>query len=278
MSGEGGLPESIHILPPMHLPAMLGAPEVESYAASFWLLTAGIVLGLSLVMRLMMAVSPGVVQNLIEWLVETVQELADSILGAAAARFMPLFAGLFLFILTGNLLGLIPGCMSPTASYHTNAAMAIVVALATQYAGIRAHGFKGYLKHFMPPPCPWWLMYSLMWWMWPLIHVLEQFIRPISLTMRLFGNIFAKEILLLMLAFVATTFMLSPSAVVKAFSVLPFILRPAIILLGTLVSIVQAAVFTILSMVFVALAMEGHEEGHGESHAPEGSHTGIEHT
>jgi F-type H+-transporting ATPase subunit a len=117
-----------------------------------------------------------------------------------------------------------------------------------------------------------------MWWMWPLIHVLEQFIRPISLTMRLFGNIFAKEILLLMLAFVAATFMVSPSAVIKVFSVLPFILRPAIILLGTLVSIVQAAVFTILTMVFVALAMEGHEEGHGEAHAQEASHSGISNT
>ncbi|MEK7474581.1 MAG: F0F1 ATP synthase subunit A [Candidatus Coatesbacteria bacterium] len=278
MSGEGGLPHSLHILPPLHIPAMPGAPEVDSYAASFWFLTAGIILGLSLLMRVMMAVSPGVIQNLIEWLVETVQELADSILGPAAERFMPLFIALFLFILTGNLLGLLPGCMSPTASYHTNAAMAIVVALATQYAGIRAHGLKGYLRHFMPPPCPWWLMYSLMWWMWPLIHVLEQFIRPISLTMRLFGNIFAKEILLLMLAFVAATFMLSPSAVIKGFSVLPFILRPAIILLGTLVSIVQAAVFTILTMVFVAMAMEGHEEGHGEAVAREESGSGITHS
>jgi F-type H+-transporting ATPase subunit a len=225
----------------------------------------GIVILVAILARMAMRISPSVFQNLLEWLVETVEEQASDILGEAAVRFMPLFAALFLFILTSNLLGLFPGCMSPTASFHTNMAMALVVALATQYAGIRAHGLVGYLKHFLPPPCPWPIRYFLLGWLWPFIHILEQFVRPISLTMRLFGNIFAKEILLLMLAFVTVTFLSSPSTFVKALSILPFALRPAIILLGTLVSIVQAAVFTILSMVFVALAMEGgHEEGgHG---------------
>lgn len=270
---EGGLPHSPHILPPLHIPAVAGSPEQHSYAASFALLAMGIIIVVALIGRLAMRISPNGAQNLIEWLVEFIEEQAKAILGEAAARFMPLFATLFLFILTCNLIGLIPGCMSPTASYHTNLAMALVVALVTQYAGIKAHGLGGYLKHFMPPPCPWWLKYSLMWWMWPMIHILEQVIRPISLTMRLFGNIFAKEILLLMLAFVTATFLSSPQGFVKALSVLPFVLRPAIILLGTLVSIVQAAVFTILAMVFVSLAMEGgHEEGHEGGHgSPAGS-------
>lgn len=261
---EGGLPHTPHILPPFHLPALPGSPEAYSYPVSFGLLAMGIILLVAVIARVAMRISPSGAQNLLEWLVEFVEEQAKAILGDAAARFMPLFATLFLFILTCNLIGLVPGCMSPTASYHTNLAMALVVALVTQYAGIKAHGLGGYLRHFMPPPCPWWLKYSLMWWMWPMIHILEQVIRPISLTMRLFGNIFAKEILLLMLAFVTATFLASPQAFVKVLSALPFVLRPAIILLGTLVSIVQAAVFTILAMVFVSLAMEGgHEEGHG---------------
>jgi F-type H+-transporting ATPase subunit a len=266
MASEGGLPESYHILPPVHLPALPGAPAVDSYAVSFGFLAMGLVVLVAVLARLAMRIAPSVFQNILEWLVETVEEQASAILGEAAVRFMPLFAALFLFILTSNLLGLIPGCMSPTASYHTNLAMALVVAFATQYAGVRAHGLLGYLKHFMPPPCPWPIRWLLLSWLWPFIHVLEQFVRPVSLTMRLFGNIFAKEILLLMLAFVTVTFLASPSAFVKCLSVLPFFLRPAIILLGTLVSIVQAAVFTILSMVFVALAMEGgHEEGHSVS-------------
>ena len=99
-----------------------------------------------------------------------------------------------------------------------------------------------------------------------MIHLLEQFIRPVSLTMRLFGNIYAKEILLFILAFVTATFMGSPDAFVQGLSVLPFLLRVAIILLGTMVSIVQAAVFTILAMMFISLAQESHEEPH-ETHA-----------
>ncbi len=262
MASEGGLPHAAHILPPVHFPALPGAPEVESYAVSYGFLCMGLVLLAAIATRLTMTVAPRGVQNLLEWLVEIVDEQARSILGEAAVRFMPLFATLFLFILTCNLIGLVPGFMSPTASYHTNLAMALIVAVVTQYAGFKAHGWRGYLKHFLPPPCPWWLMWSIMWWMWPMIHLLEQVVRPISLTMRLFGNIFAKEILLLMLAFITVTFFTGPGTFVKVLAGLPFILRPAIILLGTLVSIVQAAVFTILTMMFVSLAMEGHEEEH----------------
>lgn len=269
MAAEGGLPHLPHLLPPVHLPALPGAPAVESHFVSFGFLCMGLIVGAAVVMRMAMAVSPSRVQNLLEWLVETVETQAAAILGPNAVRFMPLFATLFLFILCSNLIGLIPGCVSPTASYHTNLAMALVVALVTQYAGIRAIGFKGYLDHFLPPPCPWWLYWSLMWWMWPLIHVLEQVIRPISLTMRLYGNLYAKEMLLLMLSVVAVTFFGSSDGFVKALGVVPFLMRPAIILLGTLVSIVQAAVFTILAMVYVALAMEGHEhdQEHREAHA-----------
>jgi len=264
MATGGGLPHVPHILPAVHFPALPGAPAADSYAVSFGFLCMGIVVGVAILARLSMRVAPTGVQNLLEWLVETVDGLARDILGAAAARFLPFFAALFLFILTSNLIGLIPGCMSPTASYHTNLAMALTVLAVTQYAGVKAHGFVGYLGHFMPPPCPWWLKWSLMWWMWPLIHLLEQVIRPVSLTVRLFGNIYAKEVLLLMLSVITVVFFRSPDTFVKMLSVVPFVLRPAIILLGTLVSIVQAAVFTILAMVFVSLAMEGHEEeGHG---------------
>lgn len=260
---EGGLPHAAHILPALHLPALPGAPEVESHAATFAMLVMALMVAGAMLVRVAMAVAPVGIQNLFEWLYETVEDLARGILGRQADRFLSFFATLFCFILGCNLIGLIPGCMSPTASYHTNLALALSVALLTQVAGISAHGFVGYLKHFLPPPAPLAIRVLLLSWLWPFLHVLEQFVRPISLTMRLFGNIFAKEILLLMLAFVAASFLGNPSSFVKGLSFLPLVLRPAIILLGTLVSIVQAAVFTILSMVFVALAMEGHEdEGH----------------
>jgi F-type H+-transporting ATPase subunit a len=268
MPAEGGLPESPLILPPLHLPAVPGAAAVDSYAASFWLLATGIIIVLALIVRITAAVSPGRVQNLVEWLVETVEDTAVGVVGEAAQRFMPFFAALFFFILLSNLMGLIPGCMSPTASYHTNFAMAILVALVSQYAGIKTHGFIGYLKHIgQPPPCPWPIKWFLMSWLWPLLHILEQVIRPVSLTMRLFGNIFAKEILLLILALVTIVFLRGDVLFVRGLSAVPFLLRVFIILLGTLVSIVQATVFTMLTMVFIALSMEGHEEGEGHSGA-----------
>ena len=268
MAAEGGLPESGHLFPALHLPAVPGAPAVDSLAATYGLIVMGALVGGAILVRIAMEIAPVGIQNLFEWLFETVEDLARGILGAATDRFLPFFATLFCFILGCNLIGLIPGCMSPTASYHTNLAMALAVAVMTQVAGISAHGFIGYLKHFLPPPAPILIRVLLLSWLWPFLHILEQFVRPISLTMRLFGNIFAKEILLLMLAFVAASFLGSPDTFVRSLAILPLVLRPAIILLGTLVSIVQAAVFTILSMVFVSLAMEG---GHGEEghHQPE---------
>ncbi len=258
MAAEG-LPHIPHLLPPVVLPAVPGAPAVESYAVSFGLLSMGLVVALAIAARLALAVWPRGAQNLLEWLVELVQEQAEGILGDRAARYMPFFAALFLFILVGNLIGLVPGCMSPTASYHTNLALALSAVLVSQYAGVREIGWRGYLAHFAPPPSPWWLKWSLLWWMWPLIHALEQVIRPVSLTVRLFGNIYAKEMLLLLLSVVAVNFLGNPQTIVKALAAVPFLLRPAIILLGTLVSIVQAAVFTILAMVYVSLATEAHE-------------------
>jgi len=262
-SEGGGLPHPFHYLPAFHIPALPGAPEAYSYAVSFSFLAMGLILFLALLTRLALNLAPGRVQNLLEWLMEIVEEQGKSIFGEHAVRFMPFYITVFLFILTSNLMGLIPGMMSPTASYHTNIAMALSVLALTQWGGVRVQGLKGYLKHFLPPPCPWWLKWTIMWWMWPLLEVLSQVIRPVSLTMRLFGNIYAKEKLLLIFAFLAVTFWGSSAlgmplkTVLAGFSV---VLRVGIILLGTLVSIVQAAVFTILAMVYVSMAVEHHEE------------------
>lgn len=272
---EGGLPHGGHLLPPIHFPALPGAPEVESHAVTFSFVVMGAIVALACMTRMAVAIRPVGVQNLLEWFVEMIETQARSILGDATERFLPLFLTLFLFILGSNLIGLVPGCMSPTASYHTNLALAIVVALTAQWAGIRAHGVIGYIKHLVtPPPSPWWIRWTLLAVLWPMLHILEELIRPISLTMRLFGNLYAKETLLLILAFLTATFFASPQAIVHVMAGFPFILRVGIILLGTLVSIVQAAVFTILSMVFVSLSMAGHDDdgGHGEAHAPVPGH------
>lgn len=272
---EGGLPEGGHLFPAVHFPALPGAPAVDSYSVTFSFVVMGLIVGAAVLARMALTLRPAGVQNLLEWFMEMIDAQARTILGDATDRFLPLFLTLFLFILLGNLIGLIPGCVSPTASYHTNFALAIVVALTAQWSGIRAHGLVGYVLHLVtPPPSPWWIRWTLLVVLWPMLHILEELIRPVSLTMRLFGNLYAKETLLLILAFLTATFYASPQGIVHAMAAFPFLLRVGIILLGTLVSIVQAAVFTILSMVFVSLSMAGHDDegGHGEAHAAPAHH------
>ena len=246
---------------------MLGAPEMHSYAVSFSFLVMGIILVFALALKLTMRLAPRGLQNAVEWLVELVEEQGKGVFGEGAMRYLPFFVTIFLFILVSNLMGLLPGFMSPTASYHTNFALALSVGIVTQWAGIRTLGFRGYLKHFTPPDCPWWIKWPLISWMWPMLELLSQFMRPISLTMRLFGNIYAKEILLIMLAFLSVTFWGMPSLIAKGLMApIAFGVRIFIVWLGTLVSIVQASVFTILAMVYVSIAVQHHEEtgeGHG---------------
>jgi F-type H+-transporting ATPase subunit a len=271
MSGEGGgVPESWKLLPAAHFPALPGASEAHSYFVSYTFMAMGIIILLAIIMKITLKLAPKGVQNLMEWLVELVEEQGKGIFGEGAMRYLPFFATLFLFILISNLMGLIPGFVSPTASYHTNFAMAISVAILTQWAGVRTLGLKGYLKHFVPPDCPWWIKWPLMSWMWPMLEIVSQFVRPISLTMRLFGNIYAKEMLLGMLAFLPIAF-LDLDGSTKVLSALPFALRIFIVWLGTLVSIVQASVFTILAMVYVSMAIQHHEES-AEGHEGHGGH------
>jgi F-type H+-transporting ATPase subunit a len=133
-------------------------------------------------------------------------------------------------------MGLLPGFTAPTANVNTNAAMAIPVFFATHYYGIRAHGAK-YINHFLGPirsiaAIP---LMILMF----VIEVISHFSRPLTLTVRLFGNMIAKHILLLVLAILA-----------------PWIIPTSILALGLLVSVVQALVFALLSICYLAGAVE----------------------
>jgi F-type H+-transporting ATPase subunit a len=133
-------------------------------------------------------------------------------------------------------MGLIPGFASPTSNINTNAAMAIPVFLATHFYGIRVHGFK-YLNHFLGPirslaALP---LMILMF----IIEVIGHLVRPVTLSVRLFGNMVAKHIILAVLAGLA-----------------PLLIPTLILALGTLVSFIQAFVFTLLATLYLAGAVE----------------------
>jgi len=170
------------------------------------------------------------VRNAMEVLSEIVVGLSDSIIGKKGRKYVPLFGSLFLFILLGNFLGLVPGFTPPTSSFYNNLGLGLVVFIAYNYFGVREHGPK-YFKQFIGPVI----------FLAPLFIVIEVFshaFRPMSLSIRLFGNMFGDHLVL------------------EIFSNLTKVVVPVIFyVLGSLVSVIQAAVFTILSVIYVAMAI-----------------------
>ena len=139
--------------------------------------------------------------------------------------------GIFLFVLVQNLLGLVPGCDAPTANINTNAAMAVFVFLYYNFVGLRAWG-PGYIKHFMGPMLP------LAPLMLP-IELISHVARPLSLTLRLFGNIRGEEIVLLLF------FIMAPIGATLPAYFLFFIAK-----------VLQAFIFYMLTAIYLQGAME----------------------
>ncbi|MEA2102566.1 MAG: F0F1 ATP synthase subunit A [Thermodesulfobacteriota bacterium] len=174
---------------------------------------------------------PGRLQNFFEVIISGLKGLLIDTMGKNGMQFFPLMATLAIFIFISNVGDIIPGFYSPTANLNTNAAMALVVFLLTHIIGIKIHGFK-YLKQFMGP----------VWWMAPLmmpIEIIGHLARPLSLTMRLFGNIFGEDLVLVILLLLA-----------------PFLVPLPMLVLMLFTAILQAFVFMLLAMMYISGAME----------------------
>ena len=170
------------------------------------------------------------VRNIAETFVEGIQGLAEGVIGHGSDRYVPLLATFFIFILISNLLGLIPGFSPPTSNFNITFALGLVSFAAYNYYGVRAHG-AGYVKQFLGPML---LLAPLML----LVEIFSHAFRPISLGIRLFANMFADH------------------KVVEMFTNLTKVGVPVIFyLLGTFVSVVQAFVFTMLTAIYIALAI-----------------------
>jgi len=177
---------------------------------------------------------------LFEILADALLGLMEGIMGREhALYFLPFIGALGIFILFSNLMGLIPGFLPATDTLNTNVAMAICVFFVTHIYGVKTHGLA-YFKHFLGPIIKWYAL-PLMVLMF-LIEMISHLARPVSLSVRLLGNIFGDHAVLT--AFVGMA--------------IPFVPIP-FILLGLLVSFVQALVFCILSTVYIALAIAEEE-------------------
>ncbi len=217
--------------------------------------TVLVLVGLSFAATRRLQTVPRGLQSVFELAFGFVFGLVDETVGPDGRRLYPLFLGLFLFILVGNLVGLVPGLMSPTANLSTTGALALVVFASIHGLGIRRHGVFGYLRH---------LTAGVPWWLKPLMFVIEiisELARPLSLAFRLFGNIMAKEVLLGILAFLVLYLIRGGGVIGTTLTIVPLLLRPLIILLGVLVSFLQAYIFTMLAIAYIGSAVKVHSEG-----------------
>ena len=195
-----------------------------------------ILLSVAVIVRTSLKIVPAAVQNFVEVVVEFFMNLAETSIGHMGRFFFPLIATLGMYIFVCNFLGLIPGFEAPTSNINMTASMAIPVFLATHYYGIKINGF-GYIKHFVGPmrsivALP---LMILMFF----IELIGHLARPLTLSVRLFGNMIAKHKILLILGILA-----------------PAIVPTAVLGLGVLVSIIQAFVFVLLTTLYLAGAVE----------------------
>jgi F-type H+-transporting ATPase subunit a len=209
---------------------------------------------------------PRGIQNFLEVILEQFQQMIDDVIGPEGRPYLPLIATLGLFILVGNLLGLVPGVAGPTANLNTTAACALIVFASYHYIGIRRHGPLTYLKHFMGP-VPWWLKGPMF-----VIEMISHLARPLSLSLRLFGNMLGGHILLAILFFLMGLdgligWALSGSvlgAVLGSVGGLAILVFNVVFIypLKILVSLLQAFIFVMLTMLYISGAIEGHEAEH----------------
>lgn len=216
---------------------MLVKPEVIPHNVTHAFLVSIILIVTALIVRGSLSLVPRGIQNFVEMMVDAIWKLVDDNIGHHWSKTLfPFICTIFLFILLCNFMGLVPGFASPTSNVNTNAAMAIPVFLVTHILGVRVHG-ASYINQFLGPirslaALP---LMILMFF----VEVIGHFARPVTLTVRLFGNMTGKHIILLVLGIIAP------------------VVAPAVILgLGVLVSVVQAFVFALLATLYLAGAVE----------------------
>lgn len=217
---------------PLLVPSIIGEPAFVTYS---WVAMA-FLLGVSILVRSSLKLIPQGVQNIVEAMAEMLLNLAETNIGHMGRFFFPLIATLGMYIMVCNFLGLIPGFEAPTSNINTTAALAIPVFFATHYYGIKIHKFS-YIKHFVGPMRSI-VALPLMLLMF-FIELIGHIARPLTLSVRLFGNMIAKHKILLILGLLA-----------------PVVVPTAVLGLGVLVSVIQAFVFVLLTTLYLAGAVE----------------------
>jgi F-type H+-transporting ATPase subunit a len=220
--------QSIGILP---AEANHQAVKVNQAFALELLVAAGLIAFFVLV-RLTLAVEkPRTAQQIAEMIHEFAGGQADQIIGHGYQRFQAFVTCVFLFIVLNNLLGLVPGFDTPTAQPWVPLGVAVLTFIYYNFYGLREQGVVGYLKHFAGP----------LWWLTPLmfpIEIISHLARMMSLTIRLYANMLASDLVTLVF-----------------FSMIPVVIPSIFLGLHAFVSLIQAYVFMLLSMIYLSMAV-----------------------
>ncbi len=211
-------------------PANAAAPISDAYALE--LLVAGLLVAFFVVVRLTLNVEkPAPAQQMAEIIHEFVGGQAEQIIGHGYARFQSFVTVIFLFVVSCNLLGLIPGIDTPTSFPVVPLGIAVATFVYYHFHGFREQGFVGYLGHFAGP----------IWWIAPLlfpIEIISHCARVMSLTIRLYANMFASDLVTLVF-----------------FSLVPLGVPVIFLGLHAMVSLIQAFVFMLLAMIYLSQAV-----------------------
>jgi F-type H+-transporting ATPase subunit a len=205
---------------------------------------------LGVILRSQLSVeNPSKLQIVLEDVVGFLLNMLKDNIGPKGPKFLTLIGSIFIFILLANMMGKVPGLMSPTASINVTVGCAITVWVYYHAVGLKTQGLIAYVKHFfVPPGSPWWL-FPLM----GIIEIIGHCARVLSLSLRLFGNIFGEEMVVLILG-----------------SLVPFLVPLPIMVLGIVTGTLQAFIFVLLTTIYLAAAVHtehDHDEHHNEGNA-----------
>lgn len=207
----------------------------------------------SLIVRSRLSVeNPSRLQIVFEDVVKALVGLLEEWIGPKGRQFLPLIGTFGFFILLGNYMGLVPGLMAPTSNINVTLGCALTTWVYYHVQGVKAQGLLSYLKHFaVPPGAPVWMAPLML-----IIELISHMSRVLSLSLRLFGNIFGEELVILIL-----------------FTIIPFLVPLPMMFLGLITGGLQAFIFVLLSTIYLqgAVAVEHHEDAHGHD-APQGHH------
>lgn len=227
-----GLPHPVLLAPALGMDSIEIMGKVVNFSHVFYTWVAmAILFTLAFLVRGQIKLVPGKLQNVFEVIIGGLEDFVVSNIGEDGRKIFHVLIALFLFIITMNLMGLVPGFDAPTANVNTNAAMALFTFGYYNWVGLRRWGL-GYIKHFCGP----------FWWLSPLMLPLELIshcARPLSLTLRLFGNIRGEEIVLILFFLLA-----------------PIVGTIPIYFLFGLAKCLQAFIWFMLSMIYLKGSLE----------------------